>query len=549
MAPELQAEFGPIPPALIPLDGRPAMAFVLDRAPDGSRAVVAGHEEVASLRRAACRLEGVEVLDVGPTRSLGETVAVAVGHAAPVDGERLVVNLADTVVGDLPPAGDAIAYRVQEDAHRWTTFTRAADGTIASIVDKDYEKDDDAQAVFVGAFAFADAQAFAAALEVALAAPPADLDPFYVAVAAYVAVRGAGALFETGVWHDFGHLDTYHRTRQRFFMDSRAFNELEVDASRGVVRKTSTNAAKLRRETRWYLDLPPRLAHLAPRVLDHGDFGAEAYVDIEFYGYTALADAYLYGAWDGGAWSLALDAVHRVAEALRAEALELPDAEVAAILSAMYCDKTDERLAPVLVDERFAPLRGTGLTVNGVRGLGLDGALARLPELIAAVGLLDPRPLGVLHGDLCLSNILYDRRTGIVRLIDPRGDFGGLPLHGDPLYDRAKLAHSLEGDYDHLCRGLFDLRVDRDGVALDVHLTPAHERVKRLFARRAERALGERDGQRVRLIQALLFLTMIPLHHDRPRSQLAFGARGLALLSEVAACVDAGVPLALAEAA
>ncbi|MGH2874565.1 MAG: hypothetical protein ACRDL5_19160 [Solirubrobacteraceae bacterium] len=59
------------------------------------------------------------------------------------------------------------------------------------------------------------------------------------------------------MWHDFGHLDIYYRTRQRFLIDRRAFNEVEVDARRGVIRKTSTDAAKLRRETAWYLAFRP----------------------------------------------------------------------------------------------------------------------------------------------------------------------------------------------------------------------------------------------------------------------------------------------------
>ena len=118
--------------------------------------------------------------------------------------------------------------------------------------------------------AVADVPGFMADLGRAIASPER-VEPLFSAIAAY-ANRRAGTgpvLHETRVWHDFGHLDTYYRTRQRFFLNKRFFNAVEVDATRGVLRKTSTDHAKLAREITWYLELPRDLAHLAPRVLAH----------------------------------------------------------------------------------------------------------------------------------------------------------------------------------------------------------------------------------------------------------------------------------------
>jgi hypothetical protein len=535
VAPELEAEFGPIPPALIPLDGRPAMRYVLDAAPGGTEAVIAAHDGIELLREALERTPGPVLVDVGRTSSLGATIAAALAGLESLAAARLVVNFADTFVPDLPATGDAIAYRVQEAAFRWTSFELDTERGIGRVVEKGVDKGLDPVPVFVGVFAFADPGDFTARLAIALREHQGGpVDPFYVAVAEYVRARGPEALFEPDVWHDFGHLDTYYRTRQRLFIDRRAFNDVEVDARRGVIRKRSTNLVKLARERDWYQSLPPGLGQLAPRVLSYSEDHDHAWLDMEFYGYPPLADAYLYGAWDIGAWSYALASVEDAAATLHAETLNLPDAAVVAVLRSMYEEKTDERLSGVLADDAFAPLRGAEVAVNGERCLGLDGALELLPELSAALGLCEARPLGIVHGDLCLSNILYDRRNGIVRLIDPRGDFGGLALHGDPLYDHAKLAHSIDGDYDHLVRGLFDLDLRPGAVDLEVHLTARQREVKRLHAQRSARVLGD-DRERVRLVEALLFLTMVPLHADRPRAQVAFLARGLGLMTEVAA--------------
>jgi hypothetical protein len=533
VAPELQADFGTIPPALIPLDGRMAMQYILDAAPQSSRAVVAGHERFDLLRDAAAHVGGISVIDVGPTSSLGQTVLGAVAAEDLGAASRLVVNFADTLVPGLPVIGDAIAYRLEADAYRWTAFHTDAEGGIARVVEKDTDKGGDPLPVFVGAFAFADPGAFRDELAAAVSAAVDGVEPLYVAVRRYVAARGAAALYAAEVWHDFGHVDTYYRTRQRLFIDRRVFNDIEVDARSGVLRKRSTDAAKLRREVAWYQRLPPPVAMLAPRVLDQGGTADEAFVDLEYYGYPPLADAYLYGDWDLGGWDLALASVEDASRRLHGERLLLSDAECTRALRAMYVTKTEERLASVLSDPAFEPLRGERLVLDGRPGLGLDGALAVLPELGDALGLCAPRPMGIIHGDLCLSNILYDRRNGIVRLIDPRGAFGELELHGDPLYDHAKLAHSIEGDYDHLLRGLFTLELAPGAARLDVRLTATQRAVKALHRRRADRLLGA-DAPRAALIQALLFLTMAPLHPDRPASQLAFVVRGLGIVSALA---------------
>ena len=532
VATELQAEFGPIPPALIPMDGRPAVRYILDSAPAGTRALIAGHDGFEQLSTAVRDIPAADVVDVGATTSLAHTVAAALAHVTLKAGERLVINFADTLVADLPSTGDAIAFCVQNDSYRWTAFVADPRIGIESVVEKGIDKGTGAVPVFSGVFAFEDAPRFERALAQALQLDETAVDPLYIAVATYVRERPA-ALFETASWYDFGHIDTYYRTRQRLLIDAREFNAVHVDARRGVIRKTSTNTVKLFRERDWYQGLPGLLGSVAPRVFDSGMTGERAFLDMEFYGYPPLADAYLFGAWDTGAWAMALDAVGDVAERLHAEHAPVGDPVSAAVLRAIYVDKTRERLSAVLADDRFAPLRGERVTIDGRECLGLDAAVAILPQLVDRLGLCDPRPLGIVHGDLCLSNILYDRRNGIVRLIDPRGDFGGLALHGDVLYDYAKLAHSIRGDYDHLVRGLFDLDIQDGAFTLDVHVNPYQVAVKQLFDRRLADWVGA-DAERVELIEALLFLTMVPLHADRPRSQLAFLARGLATVSRLA---------------
>jgi hypothetical protein len=149
-----------------------------------------------------------------------------------------------------------------------------------------------------------------------------------------------------------------------------------------------------------------------------------------------------------------------------------------------------------------------------------------------------PEDCTLIHGDLCLSNVLYDVGGGIVRLIDARGRWGSedSPIGaGDLKYDLAKLRHSLCGGYDFIVNDLFDLRLGEDGTTLDWQLArqPQHRAVAAQF----DALLAPRhDLQEVRLIEALLFISMLPLHADRPRRQLAMAGVGLA---QLAACLHA----------
>ncbi len=544
---ELQAEFGPVPSGMVPLDSRPVLSHIAQgyRA-RGFDVAVAVHERADVIDGYLARNPELKLrtLGIGATRSVGETVQRALRRCAgPID--QLVINFADTILADQVPDGDVVVYAEQPDTFRWTTFRLGEDGFLADLVDKGQDKGDWSDLkVFVGVFGIADVPRFAEELETALAEPISAprLDPFYTALRRYLNDIGQGRVtfHRAERWYDVGHLDTYYTTRRTFFLNSRYFNSVDVDISRGVIRKSSTNEEKFRDEVRWYLKLPEDLRHVAPRIFAEDLTVSPPWVEMEFYGYPTLNDAHLVGHWDAGLWRQVMDAVGGLLDQLAAhdDPAVTPERAVLAQRQ-MYETKTLQRLQSVLVDPAFAPFCAETVVINGQRCLGLQGAIDRLPGLLSLSGALDARPATVLHGDLCLSNILFDRRNAIVRVVDPRGSFGEPGIHGDQVYDLAKLAHSFEGDYDFLVNGLFDLSWREGAVLLEPHLEPRHLRVKALFDTWLRLRVGDLLPA-VRLVESLLFLSMIPLHADRPRSQQAFLARGLHLLSSVAADLGEG---------
>ncbi|GAG01033.1 unnamed protein product, partial [marine sediment metagenome] len=156
-----------------------------------------------------------------------------------------------------------------------------------------------------------------------------------------------------------------------------------------------------------------------------------------------------------------------------------------------------------------------------------------LPQLIENMGIYEKQSFSIIHGDLCLSNILYDRRNKIVRVIDPRGGFGRFDIYGDPRYDIAKLCHSLEGDYDFFVNQMFDLNVEDKSINLRIHNQDRHIAIKEVFHNRLLENRADIYAQ-IKLIESLLFLSMVPLHSDRFLCQQAFLARGLEIFTAVA---------------
>jgi aminoglycoside phosphotransferase (APT) family kinase protein len=140
----------------------------------------------------------------------------------------------------------------------------------------------------------------------------------------------------------------------------------------------------------------------------------------------------------------------------------------------------------------------------------------------------------VVHGDLCLSNILYDLRSRICKLIDPRGSFGQAGIYGDPRYDVAKLWHSVHGLYDFITNDLFRVSLEGTKIELSIRASAAHREIEERFARVFFAANGHAAFERrdATFIAGLLFASMPALHYDRPQRQLAMYARALQLFDE-----------------
>lgn len=120
------------------------------------------------------------------------------------------------------------------------------------------------------------------------------------------------------------------------------------------------------------------------------------------------------------------------------------------------------------------------------------------------------------HGNLCLSNILFDRHARKIKLVDPRGcldmDQAFLPIY----YDIAKLSHCFLGYYDFLMNKLASFDVN-DQLEMQVHPTFSEDYLNKYSS--VFRSWLIKNGynyQLFRLCEASFFLSMLPLHLDKP---------------------------------
>lgn len=195
----------------------------------------------------------------------------------------------------------------------------------------------------------------------------------------------------------------------------------------------------------------------------------------------------------------------------------------------LYIEKVRVRQESLQSDGLYAYL--DDMLRSGTR----HGSLQQLTEcyldLIAPYRYRLPDFETVGHGDLCFSNILYDKRIRLLKLIDPKGGCAVEELYTDPLYDYAKLSHSILGGYDFIVNGLYEVLID-DNLRLRLQ-TPDND--FHLFAKSYITALESRsiDVKLLRLCEASLFLSMLPLHREKPRNVLAFALIAVHILEEI----------------
>jgi hypothetical protein len=198
----------------------------------------------------------------------------------------------------------------------------------------------------------------------------------------------------------------------------------------------------------------------------------------------------------------------------------------------LYLSKLDDRVRDLKATEPFAAIEQ--IIKNSTSYESVQAVIEHYKKLFARIVTFKNYPdyITLSHGDLCFSNMLYDKRIDYLKLIDPKGYTREEDGYMDAHYDLAKLSHSILGNYDFINNGLFDLEYDNNlKVSLVIQGLDELKEMKAYF-----KEFLQKQGfsyPLVRLYEASLFLSMLPLHIDYPKKVVAYLLTGIKILEEL----------------
>lgn len=507
---EFQIEFGRLPPAFLPVGNRRLFEHQIEslRSRFGAEAIFISLPDSYPLvekdEKYLARND-VTVLRSEENLSLARAVRVAVANL-PADECILRILHGDTLVTELPGDTDLIGIVRTTDDYAWEVE----------------QADHAAESVWCGYFCFSSLQHLVRALD----AEPAS---FTRAVRHYSGHRPL-ARVEVDGWFDFGHVNTYFHSRAQLTTE-RAFNSLRIDD--GCVRKTGTPTRKIRAEANWFTRLPPNLRIFAPQLIDHGEQGDSFAYTLEYLPFPPLNEVFVHGKNPGFYWDKVFLKCADFMQKCSAYPLDAKEQQQAILdFNELASTKTWQRLRQFEAAPRGfhvdRPSRLNGVAVPPLREI--------ISECLLRLSRSAPIP-GLMHGDLCLSNILFDSRSDRIKVIDPRGldSTDAMTNTGDLRYDIAKLAHSVLGLYDHIVAGAFELRTNYEGpvnlLELDIHIDGRILEIQNAFLDTV--FVQGVTARPVMPMVVLLFISMLPLHGDRPERQAAFLANALRLYAQL----------------
>jgi hypothetical protein len=497
---ELAAEFGALPTAFLPVGHN--RLYDLQVPILGGKVYLTLPMSFDLPQSDQDRLDhlGVEVVRIPDGISLGSSVLYALNVTGSTsEGVRILHG--DTVIYDLPEGDDVLATSHAPEAYEWGAADGGEPGASSDIL--------------AGYFSFADGTVFRRSLAMAQGS-------FLKAIDNYRAVRPL-RLAKVDAWLDCGHLQTYYRSRCSMRIQ-RSFNDLSISFQ--VVEKSSQDKVKVGAEADWFESIPSRMRLYTPAFLGRMTAGDRAGYAVEYLPMPSLHELFVFAAVAEPGWSRILEGCFAFMETAIAEGAAMRPEPV---IRQLTVDKTEARLMRWL-SEAGIPA-GQEWHYAGRKMPSLETIMQ---ETAALIDMNSTDTLGIMHGDLCFTNMFYDFRTQRIKVIDPRGTIDGRnsTVLGDLRYDMAKLNHSIVGAYDFILAGRYNCTgFDERDLEITFPKDSAFAELNALAGDFDLRGHRLTDPE-ICAITIHLFLSMLPLHADRPERQRAFLANSLRLYSE-----------------
>lgn len=508
---EMQAEFGCIPPAFLPIGTKFLIQHQLKELTDRDNIWISlpNDYDQTDIQKKIILKNELQPIYTDPTNTLGQSmfnILQEIGTEKPLEiihGDTLIVGLKKNV-------RDTVSITQLTEQYKWG-IVEAKTGNVISIKElHKIDKNDAKLSILSGYFAITKPAILSEALI-------SENFNFLKALNKYANKRTLYANKKINAL-DCGHLKTYYNTRTKL-ASTRHFNSLKIED--GIVLKRSENRKKLNAEANWLRTVPPAIQPFTARLIENTSQPLDGEYQTLYNNYPTLAEIYL--AYSPKVvWEKILNSCYSyLMTASRHTTNQNSELKWLSIV------KLKDRLKKF---PQYFPEKNQNLTVNGKIIGSLEQIISTLAQKIEVNA---ERRATIMHGDFCFSNILYDFRSDRIVLIDPRGIVGDqTTIYGDIYYDIAKFGHSIVGRYDQIIAGqIIGKRID----AASYEITIPDEELKDWLEKQYWTLATEKmslDDQIVKAVIVSLFLSMIPLHSEDPDRQVSFLANALMLYSK-----------------
>ncbi len=330
------------------------------------------------------------------------------------------------------------------------------------------------------------------------------------------------------VAHQFIQLDHPSEVLQLFASNFqiRSFNAIASEGYYFV--KKSKNKAKIKAEYNFLSNVPAELRFYYPQVgnyLEHDDYSM---YQIEKIFNSDVSKYLLCGAFSESFVRKLLNAIHLYLQACpvqKVSGTEYEDSVRKHVLA-----KTRQRMEQI----RQLPIVETLDFVCKSRGhVSINQFAETLYTAIEDdIQKVKSPFLRYSHGDMCFSNMLFSHHHGTLKFIDPKGYNESInECFIPPVYDLAKLSHSMNGLYDLLIYDTFHSVFDASQEVHNEFYFPSEKCNEMSKGFRKFLALQKVSYSQVRLYEASLFLSMLPLHADNAKRQIGQLIQGISAFS------------------
>ncbi len=307
--------------------------------------------------------------------------------------------------------------------------------------------------------------------------------------------------------------------------DSRYFNTLK--GNEYTLVKSSFNKKKIKAEYDFYHLLPEDMRYWFVMPFGYEENGEVASYSMERLHMADLAVKWVHGSISMAEFESLMDKYFFFLK--KRHAKECTEAEYQKVADLLYIDKVSERTKELKNLPEYEKIKALSATYEKID---IDVLVDKYFELKAKIEKRNkyPKQLVIGHGDLCFANALYNKSTKTLKFIDPKGATKEEELWTNPYYDVAKLSHSVCGRYDFFNNALFEIKVDED-FTYKLEIPFDNLSYVEIFKRKLEE--NGFDYLTVRIYEASLFLSMLPLHIDNLHKVFGFILNAKNILEEI----------------